>query len=126
MQTILMCQTRQGPTPEQVADALRQSGYSAFVEAQGGDPEISLRAEIRYAPGRMPIVIDFCHDEGDIDYWEWMEELLPGEKDREGIHCFIFVDAMENVDKKALQVVVDYLRIQTDATVISQEQTSKL
>ncbi len=126
MQTILVCRTQQGPTPEQVADALRREGYSAFVEVENGNPEISPTAEIRYAPGRMPIIVSSCHDEGDIDYWEWMEELLPDEKDRKGIRRFIFVGAMENVDKKALQVVVDYLRVQADATVISEKQTSKL
>lgn len=79
----------------------------------------------------MPIVVRFGHDlhdapdEGDYEYWDWIEELVPDATAREGIRRFIFVNAMENVEAKAFQTTIDFLRIQTNATVIVQEQPSK-
>lgn len=132
MQTILLSRTQQVPTPEQVIEALRREGYKAYVEAKGGNPKTSLTVEIRYTANRLPIVIHFNHDlidrpdEGDPDDWEWIEEAMPDANIRKGVRRFVYISALENVDKKALQVVVDYLRVQTDATLISQEQVSKL
>ena len=69
----------------------------------------------------MPIVIRFRHDlhdapdEGDYEYREWLEELVPDVKMREGIRRFIFIDALENVDQKALQIVVTFVQAQTDS-----------
>ena len=116
--------------PEQVAQVLCRAGYQAFVESEKG-PAISAAAEIRYAPGRMPIVVKFDNDlydapdEKDYDYFDWMEELVPDAEARKAIRRFIFVNAMENVDTKALQTVINYLRDQTNSTVIMQEQLDK-
>ncbi len=113
-------------------EALCQEGYKAYVEAKGGNPQTSVTAEIRYAPDRMPIVVSLNHDlyddpdERDPDDWEWIEELMPDADIRKDVRRFVYISALENADKKALQVVVDYLRVQADATVISQEQTRKL
>jgi len=127
---ILLCRTRHVPTPEQVAEALCKAGYQAFVEVRNGPPT-SLSAEVRYAPGRMPIVVDIYNDlyddpdEKDYDYFNWMEELVPNPEAREDIRRFIFVSAMENVEAKALKTVTDYLRDQTNSTVIMQDQLDK-
>ncbi len=79
----------------------------------------------------MPIVVDIYNDlyddpdEKDYDYFNWMEELVPNPEAREDIRRFIFVSAMENVEAKALKTVTDYLRDQTNSTVIMQDQLDK-
>lgn len=124
MTAFVLCRTRSVPTPEQVADALRQHGYDAFVERECGHLTTSVAAEIRYAPNRMPIVIKFMHDlhdapdEGDYEYWDWLAELVPDAITREGIRRFIFISGMENANTEALQITLDYLHDQTNATVI--------
>ena len=61
MTTLILCRTREVPTPEQIAEALCQKGYNAFVEAVN-TPAASVAAEIRYAPNRMPIIIRYGRD----------------------------------------------------------------
>ena len=84
-------------------------------------PATSVAAEIRYAPGRMPIIVKFYNDlyddpdEKDYDYFDWMEELVPDAEARKDIRRLIFVDAMENADARAFQTAVNYLRAKTDA-----------
>lgn len=118
------------PLPKQVAEALHKAGYQAFVEAENG-PVTSVAAEIRYAPGRMPIIVRFHNDlyddpdEKDYDYFDWLEELMPDAEARKDIRRFIFVDAMENAETKAFQETVNFISTQTNATVIMQEQSKK-
>ena len=130
MNAILLCRTREVPTLGQIAEELCRGGFDAFVEI--GNPPGSTSADIRYAPGKMPIVVKFDNDlydepdEKDYEYFDWMKELVPDSKEREGVRRFVFVDAMQNVDAKAFQVVTDYLRVQTNAVVITQEQIDAL
>ena len=130
MNAILLCRARHVPPPEQVAEALHKAGYQAFVEAENG-PVTSAAAEIRYAPGRMPIIVRFHNDlyddpdEKDYDYFDWLEELMPDAEARKDIRRFIFVDAMENAETKAFQETVNFISTQTNATVIMQEQSKK-
>ena len=128
MNALILCRTRVVPTPEQIAEALCQKSYSAFVEVEGGHPTTSITAEIRYVSDKMPIVVKLYHDlyddpdEGDYEYWDWLAELVPDAKARESIRRFIFVSAMENVDPNALQATNDYIRNSTNGMVIVQEQ----
>ncbi len=130
MNAILLCRTHQVPTPEQVAQALCCEGYQAFVEVEKG-PATSVAAEIRYAPGRMPIIVNFYNDlydapdEKDYDYFEWMEELMPDAEARKAIRRFIFIDAMENADAKAFQEVVNFIGGQTNAAIIMHKHLGK-
>ena len=50
---------------------------------------------------------------------------MPDAEARKDVRRFIFVDAMENADTKALQTVIDYLRDQTNSTVMMQSQMDK-
>ncbi len=122
MNAIFLCRTRHVPAAEQVAEALRRAGYQAFVEVENG-PATSVATEIRYASGRMPILVRFYNDlydapdEKDYDYFDWMEELMPDAEARKDIRRFVFVDAMDNANTKAFQEVVDFISGQTNATV---------
>lgn len=113
------------PSPEHIAEALREAGYEAFVEVESGHPTTSISTEIRYTSGKMPIVIRFYNDlyddpdEKDYDYFDWMEELVPDAEARKTIRRFIFVDAMENVEQRAFQSVVKYICVKTDALIFA-------
>ena len=128
MNAILLCRTRDVPSPKQIANALCDAGYAAFVEVENAWPITSVAAEIRYALGRMPIIVNFDNDfyddpdVNDYDYFDWMEELMPDPEARKDVRRFIFVDALENADTKAFQEVVNFISTQTNAMIIMQRQ----
>ena len=44
-----------------------------------------------------------------------LEELAPDGKDTRNVRRFIYINALENVDSKALEAIVEVIRMQTDA-----------
>lgn len=126
MTTYILCRSRNVPTHEQIAQALRRVGYDVIVENIRGQQTTSLTAEIRYASNKLPIVIDVMHDliddfsEGDDEYWGWFTELLPEESARKGLRRFIFVKHMENADTAAVDTVVNFLQDRADGLVVKE------
>lgn len=128
LNTILLCRSLRVPTPEQIVDALCQAGYDAFVEAESGSLIAILEVELKYASDRMPIKIEFNHEEHktqyDIGYeeWRWRKDIVPETMDQKDIRRYIFVYAPQDVDAGALQAVIDYVAHQAEAVVASQQR----
>ena len=128
MTIFLLCRSRAVPLPQQIADALRHVGYDAIVENVQGSLKTSLALEVRYASGKLAIVVKFMHDmkehpdEMDYEYRAWLEELIPDDEKRTGVRRFIFVEAMENADASAVQRLISFLRDETDAIVVQNER----
>lgn len=130
LNAILLCRSLRVPTPKQIVDALCQAGYNAFVEAESGNLITVLEVELKYAPDRMPIKIQFYHEEHKVQYdigyeeWRWRKDIVPETMDQKDIRRFIFVDARQDVDAGALQAVIDYVAHQAEAVVASQQRLS--
>lgn len=128
MTIFVLCRSQSVPTLHQVADALRDIGYDAIVENVRGSLKTSLAAEVRYAAGKLPIVVKFMHDlyddpdEMDYEYRAWLEELVPDDQARNTVRRFIFIRAMENADAPAVERLVGYLHDETDAIVVQNER----
>ena len=119
---MLLCRSVQVPTPEQVAEALCQAGYSASVVAERGSLITKLEVELKYAPDKMPITIQFYSERCEnpqyqmgYEEWKWWQEILPDMMERKDVRRFISIYAQEDVNADALQAVVDYVTDQADA-----------
>ena len=119
---VLLCRSLQVPTSEQIKDALCQAGYDASLEAEQGSLITSLEIELKYAPDKMPVKIQFSSEQKynpqyqmGYEEWRWKENLVQGRMDQKDILRFIFIEAENDVNTDALQAVIDYIASQTDA-----------
>jgi hypothetical protein len=123
----ILARTKQVPAMEQIVERLCQAGYDAKQENVCGHATTSLAAEIRYAPNRLPIVVNIMHDlvddpdEADYEWEREMERLVDDANIRSSIRRIISVSNFDNADAGAVQAVIDFLRAETDGVIIANQ-----
>lgn len=122
MNAILLCRTREVPTPEQIVEMLCENGYAASYEVEKG---LSTKAIVRITPSeaeitklyysvyRPPMIIDL-----ECDLWAFLHDYASDYETSGEIESFIFVDATADGDDKVFHLVVNFLESRTNTKLI--------